>query len=670
MKSLDRCVVCSLRRVFIRPWIRAYFASGNTLPLVICSGQPDEWSEEDLAYCKAAAEYSGGMIFDCSEEWEEAKSQQERAVRKQLCGWYTKKNILYAVATRLEPKLWLWIDDDAEVTGKLDECFDAAEKSPGFVFTHFYNPSENDVQHPDSLYRSNVDPAWKLAWNSFTIFHGEANERISEQLYKKYSVEDDECILGYLYQTDNVWHNGFCDFSRQYNYQVCCKRIDQIPSEWHGKLIHYTSYARHAEVKHLWALKSTILPKAPFEKEVTMIKTYVQVNQQDPVDAVFVIGTKSHDGNKELRYALRNMDKHCKFIRNVYICGFCPSWVDKSKVIHLQWPDRFKHAKDANIIDKLRHACEHPGIAKKILFCSDDQFQTRECTYEDFEPRYLRQFKPDDDWYEKKHRIWHSRLRKTLLREMKRREAAGLDVNKIYYYQPHMWMAIDRDKFIEYAKWSDYENRDDTIIASGYYNFIDVNAKQNFDHLFIPNNAPQGFDFDNADFSGTTHIGYYDGSYDSAIELLKRMFPDKSRFELPGSEDENTLAKRTADETKQINELSKIETLNTSLMDSSPANERELLKIQSLLSLIKNHSEWSALLGEISRAEELRLLGVAGWRVVWYDIIARWKLDTGDGTDFTPIVGKRSKDAELIIKTYIENQQKSQNASFAKELII
>lgn len=248
------------------------------------------------------------------------------------------------------------------------------------------------------------------------------------------------------------------------------------------------------------------------------------MSDENIIDAVFVIGTGSKNRNEELRYALRNLEINCPFIRSVYISGECPVWIDKSKVIHLQWPDRFKHAKDANIIDKLRHACEDKNIAKRILFCSDDQFQTKVCSWNDFEPRWLRTYSEKDTWYEDRKRIWHSRLRKTLERERQRRIDRGIDTSTIRYWQPHIWMPIDRDQFIEYAKWSDYPRRDDTIIASGYYNFIEYKGKPNFDHIFI--SAGQKWPV------SACHVAYTDGSYSSAMSWLKKSFPNPSRFEL------------------------------------------------------------------------------------------------------------------------------------------
>lgn len=248
-----------------------------------------------------------------------------------------------------------------------------------------------------------------------------------------------------------------------------------------------------------------------------------------PVDAVFVIGSGSRHANEELRYALRNLDENCAFVRNVYICGECPEWVDVSKVRHLKWPDRFRHAKDANIIDKLLHACRQHGMSKQILFCSDDQFQTRKCTWDDFSPMYVRTYKSGDRWVDEKSGGWFKFLKGTLEREIERRKRLGIGVDSVYYYEPHIWTQIDRDKFVAYAKWSEYEKSKYTIIMSGYFNFINPKTKPNRgSHYFLRG--------DETALPDVCHIAYTDGtSYDAAMRFLRAMFPNRCRFELPKS---------------------------------------------------------------------------------------------------------------------------------------
>lgn len=352
----------------------------------------------------------------------------------------------------------------------------------------------------------------------------------------------------------------------------------------------------------------------------------------EPVDAVFVIGTETYNNNEELRYALRNLEAHCKFVRDVYICGECPPWVDKSKVKHLPWPDKFTHAKDANIIDKLRHACECPGIAKYILFCSDDQFQTKECEWDDFSPRWLKKYDPSDKYYIERHRVWHTRLKKTLDRELKRRKEKGLDTKTIYYWQPHIWMPMDRDKFLAYAKWSDYENRDDTIIASGYYNFIGAEGDHDFDHIFLSSR--------NKSIPHETHIAYNDDCYGAAMSILLTMFPSMSKFELYGG---------TATKTSEPSQVSS--------KDVKPASGDEARIYAETTAMIRAESGMHWLLGDVAKAEEMRIYCADGWRTVWKDIIER--LESG-------VQSQMGADAKRILDSYAANPAAMRTVKFAE----
>lgn len=588
---IGRCVAVALRHDRAKAWIRSYFANGNTIPLAIAMA-PGPWEEEEKRLCDAAARHSGGMIIGDGA----ALSHMDLAV---------------SVARDVSPGAWMLLDDSSEVVGSLGECFDYAETAPGFILSRFVSPDSIDNTHPERI------EAGKICHMSPLIFHGDANARISEDMARCGENELSSALLK-LYETVPSWHDGFCDFTIR-RWVIDSDAYDDGET-FDGKVICYSEGAASD-----WASK-THAPRAPFEDD-----PLEETDGDDgPVDAVFVIGTGSVDNNEELRYALRNLEKHCKFIRDVYISGYCPPWVDKSIVKHLNWPDRFGHAKDANIIDKLRHACEHRGIAKKILFCSDDQFQTRECSWEDFRPRFLRKYFAGDRWYDDKHRIWHTRLRKTLDREVARRKSAGMDTSKVFYYQPHIWMPIDRDRFIDYARWCNYETREDTIIASGYFNFVDAEGVPDFDHTFI-GNADRGI-------PNVTHLAYHDGSEKAAMRMLRKMFPEKSRFEITGSAGDKVVAPDVASRPEE-NPCQAIEDAISEIRSAAGRPGRIFLI-------------WPGLAGEVSRAEELRLFGVRGWRTVWEDIVRRWKEVTGGPDAEKLTVSPRSDAAESVIKAY------------------
>lgn len=636
-----RTVVVCPRHAFVRPWIRAYFATGNTLPLVVVEDPDGSWTAEDAAYCRQAADFCGGSVV------------------RVACG--RDRNAVLSEIARTMPTSWAWIDDSAEVTGNLDECFDYAERRPGFVCAQFFYegnsaPDSIDDTHPAGF---SPDAGGKICWPSIMLFHGDANERLAEDLSDAVRAKGDGAF-GALYASSEAWHEGFCDLSIM-GWQAHAADWRDVPEAWSGKIVdHLCDWNGQPPGRVLSAWKPS--PAAPFE-EPSADGMPDDTPDEDAVDAVFVIGVGSVDDNEELRYALRNLERHCPFVRNVYISGFCPPWVDRTQVIHLNWPDRFFHAKDANIIDKLRHACEHRGIAKRILFCSDDQFQTRVCSWEDFAPRYLRRYASNDRWYEEKRRVWHTRLRNTLEREVARRRSLGLDANEVFYYQPHIWMPVDRDRFVAYAKWSNYEKRTDTIIASGYYNFVGAPGIPDADHAFLRAGTKE--------LPRVTHVAYHDGSEKDAMRLLRAMFPERSRFELPVADRPAPPkaapprpSRPTTERSSDMSVKDRARPDEKSGYDPSAATRAELDWINDVSRRIWETPAWNGLISEVSRAEELRLFGVRGWRVVWNDILGRWRAATRNGADPVAVDAPRGAEASSVVNRYLSDPESLRTVRF------
>jgi|GEM_PF-6053419 len=236
-----------------------------------------------------------------------------------------------------------------------------------------------------------------------------------------------------------------------------------------------------------------------------------------------------------------------------------------------------------------------------------------------------------------------------------------MDANDVFYYQPHIWMPVDRDLFIDYARWCGYERRDDTIIASGYFNFVNAEGKPDFDHVFIGG--------DERDIPTATHVAYHDGSYHVAMRMLKKMFPDACKYELyPEKKTEQKIIKPKEEKIEKKTSPVRIVRHESELNDDpSPARSEETAEILDLISRVRNTPTWHGLLGEISRAEELRLFGVIGWRTVWSDIIARWKESTCCGKDILPVAGKRSESAARVIQSYLQNPDGCRTVRFGPQ---
>jgi hypothetical protein len=90
------------------------------------------------------------------------------------------------------------------------------------------------------------------------------------------------------------------------------------------------------------------------------------------IDIVYAIGQGSVWHDNELRYSLRSVQRFLKNYRKVYIVGHCPSWIDKTKLIHIPFDD--DHSHERNIMEKVMHACKYPQLSQRFLFMNDDHY--------------------------------------------------------------------------------------------------------------------------------------------------------------------------------------------------------------------------------------------------------------------------------------------------------
>ena len=515
--------ICAyVRHRYLRSWLTLFRASGDKTPLLLFRNV--DWTDEDVAMAEAAAKESGGMLCTLPKELYShirrrvMHNSNWRSFGERVAINFALKLYIYREAFKQYPDGFLWLDDDVEVLSPLDPLFD-------------FSISET-CRNPQACIFCNRSRWGKRRFGQFgaLLLTGGAKKVVDEVI----SLGE----AGRVLLDDEI---GFMDYAKTHSVmdRMVCYWSDHDASR---KFVLDPSFMNPEKVRadmaevamdgclsvHWYCIDKDVVERIMETHARRAGRRMPGSPEEEPVDAVFVVGDGSSNGNIELRFALRNIEKHCTFVRDVYICGVCPDWIDKTKVKWLKWPDRFHTSgalgKDSNIIDKLRHACEHPGMARRVLFCSDDQFQMRSVDWEDFRPRWVREFSMDDDWYAKKRRTWHTRLRSTLVREVQRRKSEGLPLGEIYYYEPHMYMQIDRDKFLEYAKWADYEHREDVIIASGYFNFAEAAGVPDFDHVFL-SKTPIKSRLD------VSHIAYSDDSLLDAMSLALPMFERKSRFE-------------------------------------------------------------------------------------------------------------------------------------------
>lgn len=89
------------------------------------------------------------------------------------------------------------------------------------------------------------------------------------------------------------------------------------------------------------------------------------------IDAVYVLGKGSTWQDNELRFSLRSLEQYVSGIRNVWIVGELPAWVQN--VVHVPFSDSHV-CKERNIMDKVLRVCREEALTEEFLFLNDDHF--------------------------------------------------------------------------------------------------------------------------------------------------------------------------------------------------------------------------------------------------------------------------------------------------------
>lgn len=210
--------------------------------------------------------------------------------------------------------------------------------------------------------------------------------------------------------------------------------------------------------------------------------------EQQKYDCVMVYGKNGINSiemtcgeHLEIEYVIRSLNKYCSsWVGRIFVVGSEPPKEISDLVIHIPCDNPYTHCKDANIIHKLRYACENIlDLTDDFLMLSDDQIVTKESSWEDMKPRIVRKF---DDWsinkWEKNRKVdfWHECLYNTL---------ALFPEDKSCFWEPHIWSPINKYKFLDMCEKYDYKNDICCITQSLYYNYIEQDIVRKFDNLHI-----------------------------------------------------------------------------------------------------------------------------------------------------------------------------------------
>jgi hypothetical protein len=197
-------------------------------------------------------------------------------------------------------------------------------------------------------------------------------------------------------------------------------------------------------------------------------------------DVVFVLGNGSKCNDEELALAMKSLYKYCgSFIRKVYVVGAHPRCkLTEYKYTYLPCVDPYKES-DKNIAYKIQYAIDRiPDLTEDFLKCSDDQFVTQPCTWEDFIPKTVSKFNRGSTQESFGKRIWEVRLFETLTKMSEMRRS-------VYYYEPHIWCQVNKKDFKKMlADMGGVQNVG--VIWTQYYNYVLKHDREKIhDHVFF-----------------------------------------------------------------------------------------------------------------------------------------------------------------------------------------
>jgi hypothetical protein len=270
------------------------------------------------------------------------------------------------------------------------------------------------------------------------------------------------------------------------------------------------------------------------------------------IDVVITLGKGSNHKDEELRYCLRSIEANLKGLRDVYIVtSVLPNWMKNIK--HIKYPDIYKRNKDANIIAKLLMACNEKGLSDEFVSISDDQAILKEVTEDIMYPAYVTKHSKKTDTSKLSDK-WKKRLYETT------NMFIGKD-KEVYNFDSHVPMKMDKNKMPEVMKeYKWYFDGMGYTVRSLYFNSIDnkkVIPAKPITCYFSDVTPVTNIDTVLKKADDKMYLSYNDKGYEAAMIVLKKYFPEPSKYEKTKEElqvapiYDQVLINRTVEEMKQ-----------------------------------------------------------------------------------------------------------------------
>jgi hypothetical protein len=230
------------------------------------------------------------------------------------------------------------------------------------------------------------------------------------------------------------------------------------------------------------------------------------------ISVVYPLGTGSRLKDFEIRMSLRSIEKYLTGVKDVWIVGQCPPWLQN--VNHIPFQDT--HAvPDRNIMEKLKKACEHPEITEDFIMFNDDHFLLQPFDAPTF-PYYHRNGL--DEYVKRRGLDGYGRRSNNTLKRLQELRLP------IQHFDVHTPIIYNKASFLEHVTGADWHKKQDGyIIKSLYANSLKIEGVDYKDNKI--NHPPKP---DDLMFSTMPHMRA------TVTRFLQEQFPEASKYEKTG----------------------------------------------------------------------------------------------------------------------------------------
>jgi hypothetical protein len=197
-------------------------------------------------------------------------------------------------------------------------------------------------------------------------------------------------------------------------------------------------------------------------------KIVEQTESKQGLDVVYLLGTGSIWDNNEIKYSLRSLQKYAKGIRNIYIIGEKPDFLDYSQVKHFPFEETSKRG-NQNIAEKVYFASTIEELSDNFIFINDDHFLLKPTQLDEI-PYYAKNKTLRESVHPEQRFHWYPRI---LINTDKVLSSQGYST---YHFDVHTPIVYNKQKFQEvYLHFkSEIETGAGMVVKSMYSNYFGI----------------------------------------------------------------------------------------------------------------------------------------------------------------------------------------------------